>query len=389
MTGELTALREFRPPAFLRGIEKSAIRKITDQAQPGSISLGLGEPDLPTPEVIRTTAIRVIQEEQNGYTLQAGLPALRERVVCDYPHLNHSADEVIITAGSQEALYLALMTLVEPRDEVLIPNPGFVAYATITRMAGGRPVFYRLPANSNFSFDLEEFKRCITSQTKVVVCTSPSNPTGRALTRDDLFGMARAVAESGCDAFIISDEIYRELYYTLERPLSVSEFYPRTLVINGLSKSMSMTGWRLGWLLGDEAVMRAALVLHGYVTTCASTVSQKAALAAWTDEAAEAREQMRVTFQRRRDHLLSLLRNELGLRCVTPDGAFYIMVDVSHFGDSISVAEAALEHGVVTIPGSAFGGESEGFLRISFCADEPRLAEGARRLGQALKENGK
>jgi len=256
-------------------------------------------------------------------------------------------------------------------------------------MAGGRPVFYRLPANSNFSFDLEEFKRCITSQTKVVVCTSPSNPTGRALTRDDLFGMARAVAESGCDAFIISDEIYRELYYTLERPLSVSEFYPRTLVINGLSKSMSMTGWRLGWLLGDEAVMRAALVLHGYVTTCASTVSQKAALAAWTDEAAEAREQMRVTFQRRRDHLLSLLRNELGLRCVTPDGAFYIMVDVSHFGDSISVAEAALEHGVVTIPGSAFGGESEGFLRISYCADEPRLAEGARRLGQALKENGK
>jgi aspartate aminotransferase len=379
-------LRDFQLPAFLRGIEKSMIRKVSDRAKPGSINLGLGEPDVLTPEVIRRAATRVIQEEQNGYTLQAGLPALRELVASDHAHMKLSPDEVIVTAGSQEALYLALMTLVEAGDEVLIPNPGFVAYPTITRMAGGRSVFYRLPAANDFGFNLQEFKQCLTSRTKVIICTSPSNPTGRIFSVDELRTIAAAVTASGSDAYIISDEIYRELYYAPQRPASISEFYPQTIVIGGLSKSMSMTGWRLGWLLGDEAVTRAALVLHGYVTTCASTVSQKTALAAWTAEGAQARQQIRAIFHGRRDYLLELLRNELALRSVTPDGAFYTMVDVNSYGQSLDVAEAALEHGVVTVPGVAFGSESEGYLRISFCADEPRLAEGVRRLSETLKE---
>ncbi|HEV7474585.1 MAG TPA: aminotransferase class I/II-fold pyridoxal phosphate-dependent enzyme, partial [Pyrinomonadaceae bacterium] len=358
-------------------------RQITDRAKPGDISFGLGEPDLPTPEVIRREARRVIQEERNGYTLQAGLPALRDRVARDYPYLNLSTDQVIITAGSQEAMYLALMTLVEAGDEVLIPNPGFVAYPTITQMAGGVPTFYRLPASKDFSFDLDDFKRQLSSKTKVVVCTSPSNPTGRTLTSDELRAMAKAVAESGSGAFIISDEIYRDLYYTGGRPGSISEFYPRTVVISGLSKSTCMTGWRLGWILGDEAVIRAAHLLHGYVTTCASTISQKAALAAWSDEAVAARRQIRDTFQQRRDHLLAALRHA-GLRCITPDGAFYTMLDVSDFGSSIEVAEAILEGGVVTVPGNAFGSEGEGFLRCSFCADLPVLSEGVMRIERAL-----
>ncbi len=381
-------LKQFKPPAFLRGIEKSMIRKISDRAKPGSISLGLGEPDLPTPEVIVREAVRVIQEEKNGYTLQAGLPALRELIAGDYPHLKLPPEQIIVTAGSQEALYLILRTLVEEGDEVLIPNPGFIAYSMITRMVGGRAKTYRLPAKSDFGFDLDDFKRQITPRTKVVVCISPSNPTGRALTKDDLRGMAEAVEASGSGAFIISDEIYRELYYTPERPASISEFYPRTIVVSGLSKSMRMTGWRIGWLAGNEAVIRAALVLHGYVTTCASSISQKAALAAWTDEAAASRREMRAIFLGRRDHLLGLLRGELGLRCVTPDGAFYTMVDVSRYGDALRVAEAGLGHGVVVIPASAFGSESEGYLRISFCADEPKLSEGVRRLGEALKSLG-
>jgi len=381
-------LNDFQPPLFLRGIEKSMIRKISDRAKPGSISLGLGEPDLPTPEVIRREAVRVIQEEQNGYTLQAGLFALRERIAGDYPHLNLSPDQVMVTAGSQESLYVILRTLVEEGDEVLMPNPGFIAYSMITRMVGGRAVTYHLPAKNDFGFDLEDFKTRITPRTKVVICISPSNPTGRALSSDDLLGMAEAVKESGSDAFIVSDEIYRELYYTPERPASISEFYPRTIVVSGLSKSMRMTGWRIGWLAGDAAVIRAALVLHGYMVTCASSISQKAALAAWTDEAAHSRAEMRAIFHHRRDHLLGLLRSELGLRCVTPEGAFYIMVDVSAFGDSLRVAEAGLEQGVVTIPAAAFGSESEGFLRISFCADEAKLSEGVRRLGKALKSLG-
>ena len=379
------SLNKFQPPAFLRGIERSPIRQITDRAKPGDISFGLGEPDLPTPDVIRREALRVIQEEQNGYTLQAGLPQLRELVVQDYPHLNLSTDQVIITAGSQEAMYLALMTLVEAGDEVLIPNPGFVAYPTITSMKGGCPTYYQLPAASDFSFDLAEFKRRLSSKTKVVVCTSPSNPTGRTLSRDELSGMAQAVAESGSDAFIISDEIYRDLYYTGERPASISEFYPRTIVISGLSKSMSMTGWRLGWILGEQAVIGAAHLLHGYVTTCASTVSQKAALAAWSVDGSEARRQHRSTFRKRRDHLVGLIRNECGLRCITPEGAFYTMVDIGRYGSSIEVAEAILEGGVVTVPGNAFGSEGEGFLRCSFCADLPVLTEGVKRMSAALK----
>ena len=379
------SLNKFQPPAFLRGIERSPIRQITDRAKPGDISFGLGEPDLPTPDVIRREALRVIQEEQNGYTLQAGLPQLRELVVQDYPHLNLSTDQVIITAGSQEAMYLALMTLVEAGDEVLIPNPGFVAYPTITSMKGGCPTYYQLPAASDFSFDLAKFKRRLSSKTKVVVCTSPSNPTGRTLSRDELSGMAQAVAESGSDAFIISDEIYRDLYYTGERPASISEFYPRTIVISGLSKSMSMTGWRLGWILGEQAVIAAAHLLHGYVTTCASTVSQKAALAAWSVDGSEARRQHRSTFRKRRDHLVGLIRNECGLRCITPEGAFYTMVDIGRYGSSIEVAEAILEGGVVTVPGNAFGSEGEGFLRCSFCADLPVLTEGVKRMSAALK----
>jgi aspartate aminotransferase len=378
-------LKQFQPPPFLRGIEKSMIRKISDRAKPGSISLGLGEPDLPTPEVIRREAVRVISEEQSGYTLQAGILPLRERIASDYPHMNLSTEQVVVTAGSQEALYLILMTLIEAGDEVLMPNPGFIAYPMITRMAGGRALTYALPAKSDFGFDLDDFKRQLSPHTKVVICISPSNPTGRALTRDELQGMAEAVSASGSDAFIISDEIYRELYYTPERPASISEFYPRTIVVSGLSKSMRMTGWRIGWLAGEEAVMRAALVLHGYTVTCASSISQKAALPAWTDEAALAREEMRTIFHSRRDHLLKLLREELGLRCVTPEGAFYTMVNVGSYGDALKVAEAGLEQGVVTIPASAFGSEGEGFLRVSYCADEAKLSEGVRRLGAALK----
>ena len=360
------------------------IRKISDRAQPGSISLGLGEPDLPTPEVIRREAVRVIQEEKSGYTLQAGLPQLRERIIGDYPHMNLNLDQVIVTAGSQESLYLILRTLVGAGDEVLIPNPGFIPYPTIIRMVGGNAVPYRLPAVKDFSFNLDDFRKQLTPRTRVVICISPSNPTGRVLSRDDLRAMAAAVEEIAPQAYIVSDEIYRELYYSPELPPSISEFYPRTIVVSGLSKSMRMTGWRIGWLAGDEEVLRAALVLHGYVVTCASSISQKAALAAWTDEAATARAEYRAIFHRRRDHLLGLLRNELGLRCVTPDGAFYTMVDVSAYGDEMKVAEAGLEQGVVTIPAAAFGDESKGFLRISFCADEERLSEGVRRLGRAL-----
>jgi aspartate aminotransferase len=375
-------LNNFAPPKRLQGIERSVIRRILDRALPGSINLGLGEPDLPTPDVIRRAAVKVITEEQNGYTSHAGLLSLREKVAAAYPYLEQKPDRVLITAGSQEALYLVLLSLVEEGDEVLLPNPGFVAYPTIVQMAGGTSTFYRLPRDKDFAFDADEFRRALSPRTKVVVCISPSNPSGRTLSRDDLISIADALRDHG--AYLISDEIYRDLYYTPERPDTLSSFYDRTIVIGGLSKSMSMTGWRLGWLCGDEAVVQASLVLHGYVTTCASTVSQKAALAAWTDEAEAARAGFRETFRARREHLLGLIDTELGLRAVKPDGAFYTMLDVSKYGSSAKVADALLTERVITVPGAGFGSESEGFLRVSFCADHETLTKGVQRIKRGL-----
>ncbi|HUL02258.1 MAG TPA: pyridoxal phosphate-dependent aminotransferase [Gemmatimonadales bacterium] len=374
----------FRPARRLVGIEKSAIRQFFDRAPAGSINLGLGEPDLPTPDVIRQAAVRAIQGEQNGYTTHAGLPALRERVASEYPHMAAGVDRVIVTAGSQEALYLALTTLVDEGDEVLVPDPGFVAYPTIVRMAGGKPVSYRLPGARDFELDIDAFRRQISPRTKVVVCISPSNPTGRVLAPRDLEAMAAALRDSG--AIVVSDEIYRDLYFGAARPGSISEYYPATVVVAGLSKSLSMTGWRLGWLVGPADIVKSALVLHGYVTTCASAVSQKAALAAWTPEAETAREGMRRTFRERRDSLLSLLGGTLGLKAVPPDGAFYTMVNVAIYGSSLAVAETLLGRGVITVPGGTFGAEGEGFLRLSFCAASAALEEGVRRMGQALAQ---
>ena len=376
-------MNRFAPPKRLQGIERSVIRQILDRAKPGSINLGLGEPDLPTPDVIRRAAVKAIVEEQNGYTTHAGLSALREQVAAQYPYLERKPERVLITAGSQESMYLALLALVEEGDEVLLPNPGFVAYPTIVQMAGGKANFYRLPRETGFAFDVDEFRRALTPRTKVVICTSPSNPSGRTLSKEDLVNIADVLRDHS--AYLISDEIYRELYYTPERPDSLSSFYDRTIVISGLSKSMSMTGWRLGWLCGDEALVNAAIVLHSYVTTCASTVSQKAALVAWTEEAEAARAVFRETFRSRRDHLLSLIESELGLQAVMPEGAFYTMLDVGDYGPSMKVAEALLEERVITVPGAGFGSESEGFLRVSFCADHETLAEGVQRIKRGLE----
>jgi aspartate aminotransferase len=375
--------KPFRPPARLQGIQKSPIRQLHDRAKPGSINMGLGEPDLPTPDVVRRAASRIVLEEQNGYSTHAGIPALRDLICADYPHMDLQPDQVIVTAGSQEALYLALMTLVDDGDEVLLPDPGFVAYPTIVKMAGGKVRTYRMPAADGFLFDRQEFHNALTERTKVVVCISPSNPTGRVLDNTALRAIAEELAGTGI--YVVSDEIYRELYYSADRPASISDFYQPTIVINGLSKAMSMTGWRLGWMCGDKDVIASALVLHGYVTTCASTVSQKAALSAWTSEAQLARSTFRSVFRARRDHLLALIESELQLEAFSPEGAFYTMLDTGKQYSSMSVAETLLDHGVITVPGSAFGVECEGFLRVSFCAPEEILSEGVRRMQGAFK----
>ncbi len=374
---------EFRIPKRLQGVEKSLIRQIADRALPNSINFGLGEPDLQTPDCVRNEAIRVIEEEQNGYTLQAGIPPLREKIITEYPHLNLKIDDVVVTVGSSEALFGALMTLAEEGDEVLVPDPSFPAYWGIIGMTGARMTKYRLPAEKGFAFDIEEFKKQITDKTRVVMILSPSNPTGRVHTRQELQQIAEVLQGTGI--YVISDEIYRDIYFTDEAPASISEFYDKTLIVGGLSKAMSMTGWRLGWLTGEAAAMKSAFVLHGYNVTCTSAISQKAALKAWTDEGQQARLNSREVYKTRRDFIVKELETQLGLPAISPEGAFYTMLDVrSICDDEMEICEKFLQNHVITIAGKAFGDETKGFLRLSFCCDEEKIKEGIRRMKEAL-----
>ncbi len=373
---------EFRVPERLQGMQKSNIRQIFDSALPGSINFGLGQPDLPTPRCIRDEAIRVINEEPLGYTSHAGLPELREKIIGEYEHLNLSKDDCIVTVGSNEALYDALMTLCEEGDEVLVPNPAFPAYPAMNKLAGAKTVLYRLLKDKGFGFDAGEFEKQITDKTRVAIILSPSNPTGRTLSREDLKEIAKIL--DGTGIYAVSDEIYRELYFTDERPASISEYYEKTLVVGGLSKNMAMTGWRMGWLLGIPEVIKKALVIHGYNTVCASTITQKASLAYWTEAGKQAEAEAREIYKRRRDLLVKLIDQELNLKAVSPEGAFYSMVDISEIGDEMDLVNKFLENRVITVNGSGFGNEAKGFLRISFCASEDKIREGVKRMKEAL-----
>jgi aspartate aminotransferase len=373
----------FKLPRRLQGVQPTLIRRIFERALPDSINFGLGEPDLPTPKFLREEAARVAVEEQNGYTNHAGLLPLREKIVAQYPHLDLQPTQVCVTVGSQEAMTAAFLAIVDAGDEVLIPNPSFPAYENCVKICEGVPVFYRLPAEKDFAFDIEEFKSKITSKTKAVVVISPSNPTGKIFTENDLRQIADALKDTGI--YLISDEIYSDLYFTNEKPRSASEFYDKTLIVDGLSKSLSMTGWRVGWLASSQTeVVKAALTIHGFLTVCTSTISQKAALLGWTAEAERAKVDAREIYKRRGEFLIKLLEDEIGLRGTHPEGAFYTMLDVRRIGDDLEVAERFLQNRVITVPGIAFGDEAKGFLRISFCNSEERMAEGVRRMKEVL-----
>ncbi len=374
---------QLKLPKRLQGVQPTLIRRIFERALPDSINFGLGEPDLPTPQFIRAEAARVTLEEQNGYTNHAGLPALREKIAASYPHLNLQPNQVCVTVGSQEAMTAAFLAIVDAGDEVLIPNPSFPAYENCVKISEGVPVFYRLPAEKDFAFDIEEFKSKITEKTKAAVVISPSNPTGKIFTENDLRQIAEVLKDTGI--YLISDEIYSDLFFT-EKPHSASEFYEQTIIVSGLSKSLSMTGWRIGWLASTQTdVVKAALTLHGFLTVCTSTISQKASLLGWTDEAKRAKAEAREIYKNRGEFLIKLLQDELGLRGTQPEGAFYTMLDVRALGDDLKIAEKFLQNRVITVPGIAFGTEAKGFLRVSFCNTEDRMAEGVCRMKEALK----
>ncbi|HKA18069.1 MAG TPA: aminotransferase class I/II-fold pyridoxal phosphate-dependent enzyme, partial [Blastocatellia bacterium] len=355
----------FTPAQRLQNIHKSATRVLYDSAPPGSINLGLGEPDFQTPEVICREAIRVIQEERIGYTANEGIHPLREKIAHYHSQGSRSYDagSVCITSGAEEAVFAVMMTVLGPGDDALLPDPGYIAYPAIAKIANANLRYYRTPAAQRFAFDRDDFEKAVTDRTKLVVINSPSNPTSRVISRDDLRFIAERLSKT--NAYILADEIYRDLYLD-QQPATISEFYDRTVVVSGLSKMMSMTGWRLGWALGPEEVIGPATVMRQYMSTCSSAVTQKAAVVAFTDEGRRETAAMRDELNRRGEVMARAIDRELQLPYVQGEGAYYIMLDVSRYGPSMETAMALLDQGVITVPGLAFGSEGEGFLRLSF-----------------------
>lgn len=375
----------FKPADRISNVKKSAIRRLYDSAPPGSINLGLGEPDFRAPVVVRKEAIRVIEEEHIGYTANAGLPILREKIA-EYhgegSRQQFTAESVCVTNGVAEALFAVVMVLVNPDDEILLPDPGFLAYPALAEIAGARMIRYSLPATKRFALDRDSFDRALTPRTKLVLLNSPSNPTGQMLSSEDLRYIASRLEGTGI--YVVSDEIYRDLYFG-NRPASMTQFYDKLVVVSGLSKMMSMTGWRLGWAVGPDDVIRHVTVMHLYVSSCASTVSQKAAIAAFSEEGRAATAAMRQELSRRRDVMVEAIEKKLDLPYVAGEGAFYVMLDVSRFGPSEEVALRLLEEQVITVPGSAFGREGERFLRLSFSIAPELIEEGIRRIAKGLR----
>jgi aspartate/methionine/tyrosine aminotransferase len=373
------------PPAQrLRNVKHSATRRLYDSALPGSINLGLGEPDFHTPEVVRREACRVITEEHNGYTMNAGLPKLRA-AVADYHNqdavLHYTPDSVCVTNGVQEGLFATVMAIANPGDEILLPDPCFIAYPAIAEIAGARVTYYSMPAAAGFGFDRDAFDRALTGRTRLVFVSSPSNPTGRVLSRADIEYIASRLSGSGI--YVVADEIYRELYFD-ERPASIAEYYPETLILSGLSKMMSMTGWRIGWVVGPDEPIRHVTLMHQYGASCASAISQKAAIAAFSEEGRLATASMREELTRRGQLMARAIERDLRLPFVLGEGAFYIMLDVSRYGTSEEVAMRLLESRVITAPGGAFGPQAEGFLRLSFSVDSGQIQEGIHRIAAGL-----
>ncbi len=375
----------FTPADRIKNVRKSATRRLYDAAPAGSINFGLGEPDFPTPEIAKREAIRVVEDGYISYTPNAGLPALREQIANYHSEgleNPYSPNSVCVMTGAEEALFAAVMALVNPGDEVLLADPCFLAYPTIVEIAGGITTRYSLPAAQGFAFDRENFQAAVTDKTKLLFINSPSNPISRILTRDDLQFMAACL--KGSNVYIIADEIYRELYFE-ERAASISEFYDRTIIVSGISKMMSMTGWRIGWAVGAEEIIQPVTVMHQYISTCAAMVSQKAALTAFSEAGRQATADIRNALRQRRDLATELIEREVKLPFVSGEGAYYIMLDISRFGTSEAVAWSLLDAGVITVPGSAFGSQGEGYLRLSYSIQPHLIEEGIRRLVKGLQ----
>ena len=353
-------------------IEPSGIRKFFDvvNEMKDAISLGVGEPDFDTPWRIREEGIYSLEKGRTFYTSNSGLKELKEEI-CNYIQRKTSVvydpkSEVVVTVGGSEGIDIAMRAMLDPGDEVLIPQPSYVSYLPCAVLAGGVPVVIPLQNKNEFKLTREELEAAITPRTKILVLPFPNNPTGSLMTREDLEPIAEVVKEH--DLFVISDEIYSELSYQGEH-VSIAEFpglRERTIMINGFSKGFAMTGWRLGYACGPAEIIEQMIKIHQFAIMCAPTNSQYAAIEGLRNCQPEV-DEMREAYNQRRRFLMHEFRR-IGLKCFEPYGAFYVFPDVSEFGmTSEEFATRFLEEErVAVVPGTAFGASGEGFIRISY-----------------------
>ena len=353
-------------------MKPSGIRKFFDivAEMKDAVSLGVGEPDFDTPWHIRDEGIYSLEKGRTFYTSNAGLKELRIEI-CRWLNRHYGLDyepntEVLITVGGSEGIDLAMRAMLEPGDEVIIPEPCYVSYVPCTVMAGGKPGIVNLKEENEFRLTPEELKAAITPKTKILVLPFPNNPTGAIMEKEDLEAISRIIIEN--DIFVLSDEIYSALTYKGKHVsiASLPGMKERTVLINGFSKAFAMTGWRLGYACGPANIIRHVTKLHQYCIMCAPTTSQYAAVEALKhgdDDVA----QMRDAYDQRRRFLMHRFK-EMGLKCFEPYGAFYVFPSIREFGLSSEdfATELLKSKKIAVVPGTAFGDCGEGFLRISY-----------------------
>ncbi|WP_434310250.1 pyridoxal phosphate-dependent aminotransferase [Hominifimenecus sp. rT4P-3] len=372
-------------------LEPSGIRKFFDivSEMPDAISLGVGEPDFDTPWHVREEGIYSLKKGRTFYTSNSGLMPLREEI-CQYlerrAHVHYDpATEVLVTVGGSEAIDLALRAMLNPGDEVLIPQPSYVSYLPCALLADGTPVVIELQEKNQFKLTREELLAAITPKTKVLILPFPNNPTGAVMGKEELSALVDVLIEK--DIFVISDEIYGELSYHGEHTsiASLPGMRDRTLVINGFSKAYAMTGWRLGYAAGPAFLVEQMTKIHQYAIMCAPTNSQYAAIEAMKNGDRDI-EEMRESYDQRRRYLLRRFE-EMGLPCFEPHGAFYCFPNIKRFGmTSEEFANRFLqEEKVAVVPGTAFGSCGEGFLRVSYAYSLDSLKEALDRMERFIK----
>ena len=353
-------------------VKPSGIRKFFDlvSEMDDAISLGVGEPDFDTPWHIRDEGIYSLEKGRTFYTSNAGLKELKEeishylkrRCAVEYDPVN----EILVTVGGSEGIDVAMRAMLNPGDEVLIPQPSYVSYEPCAVLAGGTPVIINLKAENEFRLTAQELKEAITDKTKLLVLPFPNNPTGAIMEKADLEAIARVIIEK--DIFVLSDEIYSELSYKGDHVsiTSLPGMQERTILINGFSKAYAMTGWRLGYACGPAVIMEQMLKIHQFAIMCAPTTSQYAAVEAMRNGDEDVAK-MREAYDQRRRYLMHAFK-EMGLECFEPYGAFYVFPCIKEFGmTSEEFADRFLrEEKVAVVPGTAFGDCGEGFLRISY-----------------------